>query len=43
MGSVNPAKGEYFDRSELPERFRRMPMEAWEIEAIDSGGASLWN
>ena len=43
LGSVAPAKGEYFDRSELPQRFRRVPMEAWEIEAIDSGGATLFN
>jgi small subunit ribosomal protein YMR-31 len=43
LGPVTPAKGEYFDRSELPERFRRVPMEAWEIDAIDSGGATLFN
>ncbi|KAG0651946.1 37S ribosomal YMR [Hyphodiscus hymeniophilus] len=41
LGPVTPAKGEYFDRSELPERFRRVPMSAWEMEVIDSGGASL--
>ena len=42
LGSVAPANGEFFDRSELPQRFQRVPMEAWEIEAIDSGGASLF-
>ncbi|OJD33544.1 ribosomal protein mitochondrial [Diplodia corticola] len=41
LGSVNPGKGEYFDRSELPPRFGRLSWSAAEIEAIESGGASL--
>jgi len=41
LGSVNPNKGEYFDRNELPERFRRMQWAEMEIEAIETGGASL--
>lgn len=43
MGSVKPQKGEYFDRSELPQRFRRTSWTDIEIEAVDSAGASLWN
>ncbi|KAL9108651.1 MAG: hypothetical protein Q9227_006597 [Pyrenula ochraceoflavens] len=41
LGSVEPKKGEYFDRSELPERFRRTPWSQAEIEAVDTGGASM--
>lgn len=41
LGPVQPKLGEYFDRSELPERFRRMPWTEAEIEAIETGGASL--
>ncbi len=40
LGPVKADKGEYFDRSELPTRFRRTPWTAAEIEAIESGGAS---
>ena len=40
LGSVEPEKGEFFDRSELPRRFQRTPWTAAEIEAIESGGAS---
>jgi len=42
LGSVQPAKGEYFDRDELPARFRRTPFSLEEIEAINSGGASMF-
>ena len=42
LGSVAPAKGEAWDRDELPKRFRRKVFSAREIEAIDSAGASLW-
>jgi len=41
LGSVAPAKGEFFDRSELPARFRRTPYTEVEIEAIETGGATL--
>ncbi|KAJ9658115.1 hypothetical protein H2201_007896 [Coniosporium apollinis] len=42
LGPVEPAKGEFFDRSELPERFRRLKWTMAEIEAVESGGASLY-
>ncbi|KAF1921746.1 hypothetical protein BDU57DRAFT_61050 [Ampelomyces quisqualis] len=41
LGRVEAAKGEYFDRSELPARFQRLSWTAAEMEAIESGGASL--
>ena len=41
LGSVTPNKGEYFDRNELPARFRRTPIDLAEIDAIETGGATL--
>jgi small subunit ribosomal protein YMR-31 len=41
LGSVTPSKGEYFDRNELPARFRRQPIDMAEIDAIETGGATL--
>jgi small subunit ribosomal protein YMR-31 len=41
LGPVAPAKGEYFDRNELPARFRRTPIDLVEIDAIETGGATL--
>ncbi|KUJ12068.1 uncharacterized protein LY89DRAFT_688540 [Mollisia scopiformis] len=41
LGSVAPVKGEYFDRNELPARFRRQPIDLSEIDAIETGGATL--
>jgi small subunit ribosomal protein YMR-31 len=41
LGDVKPPKGVFFDRSELPARFRRMPFTAAEIEAIEDGGAEM--
>ncbi|TAQ86906.1 Oxoglutarate dehydrogenase (succinyl-transferring) [Chlorociboria aeruginascens] len=41
LGSVAPPKGEYFDRNELPPRFRRSPIDLTEIDAIETGGATL--
>ncbi|PFH62420.1 hypothetical protein XA68_13646 [Ophiocordyceps unilateralis] len=41
LGSIEPAKGVHFDLSELPSRFRRVPFDMAEIEAIESGGAAL--
>ncbi|KAI1480842.1 hypothetical protein K445DRAFT_64507 [Daldinia sp. EC12] len=42
LGPVEPPKGVYFDRNELPERFRRTPLTAAEIEAVETGGAALF-
>ncbi|KAF1991289.1 hypothetical protein K402DRAFT_389460 [Aulographum hederae CBS 113979] len=42
LGPVEPASGQYFDRSELPKRFRRTPWTQAEIDAIESGGASMF-
>jgi small subunit ribosomal protein YMR-31 len=42
LGRVEAGKGEYFDRSELPARFQRLSWTAAEIEAIESGGASMF-
>jgi small subunit ribosomal protein YMR-31 len=41
LGSIEPKKGEFFDISELPARFRRTPWTEEEIETITSGGASM--
>jgi len=41
LGDVKPVKGEYFDRNELPARFRRSRIELSEIDAIETGGATL--
>lgn len=38
---MKPPPGEYFDRSELPARFQRTKWTAAEIEAVETGGASL--
>ncbi|TKW53777.1 hypothetical protein CTA1_1202 [Colletotrichum tanaceti] len=42
LGSVVPQSGVAFDRSELPARFRRQPIDMAEIEAVESGGAALF-
>lgn len=42
LGSVQPQKGEFWDRNELPSRFHRARWTEAEIEAIESGGASLY-
>ena len=41
LGSVQPKEGEFWDRNELPKRFRRAVFSEAEMEAIESGGASL--
>ncbi len=41
LGPVQPDKGQYFDRSELPQRFQRLSWTQMEIEAVESAGASL--
>ncbi|EKV08362.1 Ribosomal protein S36, mitochondrial [Penicillium digitatum] len=42
LGSVQPKNGEFFDRAELPSRFGRLPWTQAEIDAIETGGASLF-
>ncbi|ETS79019.1 hypothetical protein PFICI_08872 [Pestalotiopsis fici W106-1] len=42
LGAVAAPKGQFFDRSELPARFRRAPIDLAEIEAVESGGAALF-
>ncbi|KAK7920915.1 hypothetical protein PG985_008937 [Apiospora marii] len=42
LGSVEAPKGTYFDRSQLPARFQRAPIDLAEIEAVESGGAALF-
>ncbi|KAF2490904.1 hypothetical protein BU16DRAFT_530494 [Lophium mytilinum] len=41
LGPVEAGKGMFFDRSELPARFQRTPWTQAEIDAIESGGASM--
>lgn len=42
LGSIQPKQGEYFDRNDLPSRFQRTIWTEEEIEAVTSGGASLF-
>ncbi|KAF1960146.1 hypothetical protein CC80DRAFT_286770 [Byssothecium circinans] len=42
LGPVEAGKGNFFDRSELPQRFQRLSWTQAEIEAVESGGASLF-
>ncbi|PGH04097.1 hypothetical protein AJ79_07197 [Helicocarpus griseus UAMH5409] len=42
LGPVEPKQGEFFDRNELPQRFRRAAWSQEEIEAVETGGASLF-
>jgi len=42
LGRVEAPKGMYFDRNELPARFRRSPLSVAEIEAIETGGAAMF-
>ncbi|PQE23901.1 hypothetical protein CJF32_00006711 [Rutstroemia sp. NJR-2017a WRK4] len=41
LGPVEPAKGEFWDRNELPSRFHRTRIDLAEIDAIETGGATL--
>lgn len=41
LGPVKPAEGQFFDRTELPARFQRLAWSQAEIDAIESGGASM--
>ncbi|KAJ4365284.1 hypothetical protein N0V83_008903 [Neocucurbitaria cava] len=40
LGPIEAGKGMFFDRSELPERFRTLTWSQAEIDAVESGGAS---
>jgi len=42
LGPIKPPRGQYFDRNELPEKFRRKPWTQAEIDAVQTGGASLF-
>ncbi|KAI9852881.1 MAG: hypothetical protein M1838_004440 [Thelocarpon superellum] len=42
LGPVDPPQGQYFDRTELPPRFQQMPWTQAEIDAVETGGASLF-
>ncbi|KAE9961168.1 hypothetical protein BLS_003561 [Venturia inaequalis] len=42
LGPVEAGKGQYFDVSELPAKWHRVPWSQKEMEAIESGGASMW-
>ncbi|KAK4549780.1 hypothetical protein LTR36_005081 [Oleoguttula mirabilis] len=41
LGSLELAKGEVWDRNDLPKRFHRVRWTEAEIEAIESAGASM--
>ncbi|KAJ5611601.1 hypothetical protein N7528_008706 [Penicillium herquei] len=42
LGPIRPSSGEFFDRAELPTRFGRLLLTDAEIEAIETGGASMY-
>lgn len=42
LGPIKPGSGEFFDRTELPARFGRLSWSEAEIEAVESGGASMF-
>lgn len=42
LGPIEPPKDVFFDRNELPARFRRSPLSITEIEAIETGGATIF-
>lgn len=42
LGSIKPKEGEYFDVSELPRRFQKRAWSEAEMDAVTSGGASMW-
>ncbi|KAI9754290.1 MAG: hypothetical protein M1815_005723 [Lichina confinis] len=42
LGPIDAIRGQYFDRSELPQRFWRMRWTQAEIDAVETGGASLF-
>jgi len=43
LGSIQPKEGVYFAKSELPAQFaKQLPWTKAEIDAIESGGASMF-
>ncbi|KAJ4288871.1 hypothetical protein N0V88_007204 [Collariella sp. IMI 366227] len=42
LGPVAAPQGVFFDRNDLPTRFRRQPLTEAEIEAIETGGATFY-
>ncbi|KAJ5678665.1 hypothetical protein N7462_006909 [Penicillium macrosclerotiorum] len=42
LGPIRPRAGEFFDRAELPARFGRLPWSQAEIDAVETGGASMF-
>jgi small subunit ribosomal protein YMR-31 len=42
LGSVEPEPGVFFDKSQLGARYQKLAWTAAEMEAIESGGASMW-
>lgn len=42
LGPIRPQSGEFFDRTELPARFGRLPWSQAEMEAVETGGASMF-
>jgi small subunit ribosomal protein YMR-31 len=42
LGPVEPPAGYFFDRTELGSKYHRIPLTAAEIEAVESGGATLF-
>ncbi|KAF1839136.1 hypothetical protein BDW02DRAFT_564119 [Decorospora gaudefroyi] len=42
LGPIEAAKGLYFDRSELPQRFQQLSWTQAEMDLLESGGASQW-
>jgi len=42
LGPIKPKEGEYFDVSELPRRFQRRVWTEEEMDAVTSGGATMW-
>jgi small subunit ribosomal protein YMR-31 len=42
LGPIRPQNGQFFDRTELPARFGRLTFTEAEMEAIETGGASMY-
>lgn len=42
LGSIKPKDGEFFDVSELPRRFQKRVWTEEEMDATNTGGASMW-
>lgn len=42
LGPIKLKEGEYFDVTELPKRFQKRVWTEPEMDAITSGGATMW-